>query len=479
MFGIFNLKEKKMHFWIGVENFAKIESAKICVDNYTVLVGENNSGKTFLMQLVQGVGKQIVNLIDETIMNEFLVEETDVYRYYEIDYMNVSKLVFHINEKLLVEKENIVKKIFGKDIDIGRLYIDISIDENTIYNLLMYDSRCKDKEKRLAIINKAGMDAFFVEIENGLLQTISSGMDRCIVNKKNNKIGKSEIVSVYVRMFEMENNLYRKGLRSIIEARSLFLPASRTGLMLLYREFFASKTDKELSYVIKDNRVLEITENYGNLTQPMYGFLRFLQTYSEEEMEKLYKEELKFFEEHLIEGHIGIDKQGTFSYNSKNEKGTVPMYLASSMLNEVAPLALAITSKNHYQRLIIDEAEASLHPQKQLELVRFFNRLNNKGMSLIVSTHSDTFVSKLNNLYILSEQVKRCGEDILKQFNLEKEDLIEPERLFVYEFVNQPNGKSIVKEIKGNSKTGYQFDLFTDSAMHLYEEATKLGEIQE
>ena len=129
--------------------------------------------------------------------------------------------------------------------------------------------------------------------------------------------------------------------------------------------------------------------------------------------------------------------------------------------------------------MIIDEAEASLHPQKQLELVRFFNRLNNKGMSLIVSTHSDTFVSKLNNLYILSHQVKKNGEDILEQFNLEKQDLIEPERLFVYEFVNQPNGKSIVKEMKGNSKTGYQFDLFTDSAVHLYEEATKLGEIEE
>ena len=100
-------------------------------------------------------------------------------------------------------------------------------------------------------------------------------------------------------------------------------------------------------------------------------------------------------------------------------------------------------------------------------------------MSLIVSTHIYTFVSKLNNLYILSHQVKKNGEDFLEQFNLEKQDLIEPERLFVYEFVNQPNGKSIVKEMKGNSKTGYQFDLFTDSAVHLYEEATKLGEIEE
>ena len=96
----------------------------------------------------------------------------------------------------------------------------------------------------------------------------------------------------------------------------------------------------------------------------------------------------------------------------------------------------------------------------------------------MISTHSDTFVSKLNNLYVLSEMVKTNGEDILKQFNLEKEDLISTENLFVYEVVNKPNGKSVVNEIKGNKKTGYPFDLFASSAIHIYDEAIKLGEIQ-
>ena len=198
----------------------------------------------------------------------------------------------------------------------------------------------------------------------------------------------------------------------------------------------------------------------------------------EEESRKKFSDELKFFEEHLIEGHISVDKQGVFSYNFKSEQGRVPMYLASSMINEVAPLVLAITSHGYFQRLIIDEIEASLHPQKQLELVRFLNRLNNKGMQLIVSTHSDTFVSKLNNLYILAEATKIHGDDILKQFNLQKEDLIMPENLFVYEFTKQKNDKFVVKEIVAKEKLGYQFDLFTESAIHLYDEAMRLGDIQ-
>ena len=94
----------------------------------------------------------------------------------------------------------------------------------------------------------------------------------------------------------------------------------------------------------------------------------------------------------------------------------------------------------------------------------------------MISTHSDTFVSKLNNLYILSERVKANGEDILKKFNLEKAYLIDTTNLFVFEFRNLENGKSVVNEIKPDQKMGYQFDLFTESAMQLYDEAVKIGE---
>ena len=48
----------------------------------------------------------------------------------------------------------------------------------------------------------------------------------------------------------------------------------------------------------------------------------------------------------------------------------------------------------------------------------------------------------------------------------------------MYEFIFQENGKSIVKEIVPDTKTGFQFALFTKSAMGLYEEAATLGEVQ-
>ena len=44
-----------MKIWIGVENFAKIKTAKVCTNKYALLVGPNNCGKTYLMQLIDGV----------------------------------------------------------------------------------------------------------------------------------------------------------------------------------------------------------------------------------------------------------------------------------------------------------------------------------------------------------------------------------------------------------------------------------------
>ena len=68
-------------------------------------------------------------------------------------------------------------------------------------------------------------------------------------------------------------------------------------------------------------------------------------------------------------------------------------------------------------------------------------------------------------------------EAILQRFGLNEKDLISENVLFVYEFVNQPNGRSIVREISPNDN-GYPFDLFTSSALELYEESMKVGEIQ-
>ena len=46
-----------MVFHLIVENFGKVQFADIELSNMVVLVGNNNSGKTMLMQLIYGLQK--------------------------------------------------------------------------------------------------------------------------------------------------------------------------------------------------------------------------------------------------------------------------------------------------------------------------------------------------------------------------------------------------------------------------------------
>ncbi len=461
-----------MHIFLGVENFAKIESAKVCINSYTLLVGPNNSGKTYFMQLAQGVNERLANLVEEDALPILLYKENAQAGYikYIISQQNILQFVSYLNNKLEEKKEQIIRGIFGKEIPIGRLYIDIFLNQEESYGIYQFTNI------NAALKMKDSLDAFTKRIVEKAAPLEGA---RIGVLTQYDPVRGEDSIRLILAHFETEERLINSVLENILGYQSLFLPASRTGIMLLYREFFANKADSIISYQMMEEQLIENKNNYGEFTQPVYQFLRFLQLYSErEERKNYYKNEIDFFEKKLIEGHISTNNSHGFLYDSEADHISVPMYMASSMINEIAPFVLALADSKGYNRLIIDEIEASLHPKKQLELVRFLNRLSNKGIKLILSTHSDTFASKVNNLFILSTYIMQNKEyGIVKKLGLEKEDLMDPDKLYVYEFVNQSNGHSIVKEIAGDGSTGFQFDLFTDSAMHLYNEALEIGEL--
>lgn len=458
-----------MRIYMGVENFAKIESAEICINQYTLLVGPNNSGKTFLMQLAEGINEKMETIIHENDL-QFLKEEQDSNcNIYTLTQDSLDTLTERINLRLDRIKESIIIDTLGQNIPVDRIYLRIEVDPDEKYQIIQYFE---------------GMEVGTKHPDNDFLKNIFKvPKDRHVIILKKMQ-EKEKIIWALVGNKSSSNYYIEEALLHLLTCKSLFMPASRTGLMLLYREFFAHKTDDSVSVQFIDGVAEEQQPRILGLTKPVYKFLRFLQTVTPPDLNssklvEYLKNDLHFYENNIIEGHISINEQGNMVYSVKDNKINVPMYLASSMINEIAPLYLSITSsRDRFRRLIIDEIESSLHPEKQMELVRFLNRLYNLKFEFIISTHSDTFVSKLNNLCLMAEYTKRNGDKAaLKKLHLEESDLVCADNLCVYEFVNKENGKSMVREVPFNDKLGYQFDLFTDSALKLYNEATQIQEI--
>lgn len=410
-----------MHFWLGVENFAKIECAKLCINHYTLLTGPNNSGKTMLMQLIEGVGARVLELIDRDMAVMLMEREK-----YVISGQSAARLAAYINEKLHMQKEAIVREIFGREIPIGRLYIAFTIEENCVYEIY-------SGEDIKSIREYLNHDVLIALVEE--LNMPARGK-KFILLKYNTESRTAESVSMKTVATNSRAALVRTALDGILKSGGLFLPDSRVGL-------FTDSFGKEA---------------FGWLPRSVRGYLHFLQDYARsEETAQKYEEELRMLEDLLLEGRIGINNRRELFYQPKSGKA-VPLKLSSPGVQSMMAFVLALTGKNRYDRLFLDEADIGLDEDKLFSLACLLNRLSNKGMRLVISTHGSGFAEKWNYLYRLALQAQRRPEaGFLRRLGLEKEDLPKPEEVSVYRMEIQSNGRSIVLEVPKSQRAGYRF----------------------
>lgn len=117
-----------------------------------------------------------------------------------------------------------------------------------------------------------------------------------------------------------------------------------------------------------------------------------------------------------MRAQIEVDQRsdGLDAIVAATPEGRFPMARASSMLSELAPLLLVLKSSLFVDHITIDEPEAHLHPGMQVRVASFLAELVNNGMGLVLTTHSDFFVSQFNNMmrrYELSASSGRANSN--------------------------------------------------------------------
>ncbi len=424
-----------------IKNFGRIESADISFSNLVVFAGNNNSGKTMVMQLMYGIQKELGGF--SVPVSKAKKSELSGQYLIRCDWEWFRDIESQINKYLAAHKAQITESIFGVAVPAEEIKIALEGMESEYFVSSISEVEGRGEKRKYT-----GFSIDTRQFENGedvkSMKSLLWGLDSV-------DDAAEEALGIVWRII-----LSGKGT---LDSGQLFLPASRSGLQLLYKHYFVGGTE-------------------GNLVMPIKEFLQFLQLYAEDmHLDEGRKALLEFGEAHLLDGKVVQKGDETF-YIDKYAGEPVSLYLASSMIHELAPFIKALSGTQKVGWLYCDEAENSLHPLLQREMARWLIRMVNAGMHVIVSTHSDTMASRLNNLFMLAHFIGRKADyGLMSELKLKDADLLHPgKQVAVYEFRNGEQGKTIAEKLEfiSHPLMGYDFQLFGSNLDKLYDEAEKI-----
>jgi hypothetical protein len=252
----------------------------------------------------------------------------------------------------------------------------------------------------------------------------------------------------------------------IRQGRALLLPAERTGINLFFRELNSRRAAllrHVTSQTLDTNELLKdiIVSRYP---QPIHDYIEFMNAQPEikRQTSENFADLAAWLQKEVLRVKYKVDRYGDISIAPLRSKTELGLHLGSSTAKTFFGLWSYL---NHLAQpgdcLMIDEPELNLHPLNQRNIARLLAELVNRGMRVVVSTHSDYMVREWGNLVMLSEDFP--GRDALsKRHGLNSEQWLTADKVHAYEF--HSGG---VEPMSVDVGTGIRTPLFDESIEQL------------
>ncbi len=485
-------KNKEFKLKIGVKNFGPITSGSIDLRPCTILVGPNNSGKSYFSMLLHstleffkptaieitsfGTDRRPRYGIDiDSIWDEFPLIKEEVNALKRGDLYEVPQaLIEKMTQPVL---DDIFKNRYAQEL--MRSYSCslkdlVKIDQKSFSLTADWDSSSLGlelKQDHIKIKQYPKQDfKMYLEVTDGKMRGIflhdeglgvSIGEELFKGDGQDYRMYSDQLLDHTVQ--SCENDLRKK-----TSIRSFYLPAARSGIIHGYKALVESIVKKALYAGIEKFEIPRFSGVVADFISSLIGI-------STERGPLVGVAEQ--FEQDLIEGQVILRSASyvtipdiKYRFNGKE----IPMHRSSSTVSELAPLFIYL---KHIIKpgnlLIIEEPEAHLHPKNQRRLASLLVRLIREGVRLFITTHSDYLLEQLSSFILLS----RIKDDKKKKsYPYGKDDFLKPEEVGVYVFRFDARRDGYRIEGVEIDDEGISQDEFAKVYEALYEESIKIQE---
>lgn len=166
----------------------------------------------------------------------------------------------------------------------------------------------------------------------------------------------------------------------------------------------------------------------------------------------------------ILEGEVNREET---MYVYTTNGASMPVSAAAASIREIAPLQIMAKKQDVSKcAILLEEPEAHLHPLKQRMMADIIGALNHNGAIMQVTTHSDYFLRRLNELIMFAKAYHKYGEskvldEISSKVNINFEISIEESSVAAYLLQKQPDGTS--RAIRQDSSNGIPFSAFREA----------------
>jgi AAA15 family ATPase/GTPase len=420
--------------YIRFKNLGQIKDTKLTVRPLTVIIGPNNSNKTYVAYSVYGLLTSIRSGLVSFPDSNTVTQEPNLWKT-ALD----SSLCIRLRARVKASVE-----MFQRDMTAYFEDTSKKIFSATKFTVSLPNSEILHSAKTSTVAGgyMVGKDRYRVSVEGDY-----------IVVRPAEPAGSAAIPESPVISTGTVLTMMMHWLLQVTFASPFLLPAERNAFVITYKTLIGNR-NKEVTGGRRQRKTNEPdsaqaalfeSESSFRYPAPVEDFLQFL--YDSEQKRPVsatseeYAKIASDIEMHLQNANRTHYRAAGLGYELAVEVTkdlTIDLYNASSSIKQLAPLLIYLRYRaRHNDLIIIDEPEMNLHPESQAKLIEALAMMVNSGINVLLTTHSPYVMQHINNLLMQRQTSPDMRERMAKALYLDDSNaFLDPKQVSAYEMRN-------------------------------------------